>query len=177
MFDAIREVHLATGHGARDVMHDRAKQQFVNLTKEVLQLYSDLCEECQVNCFSVSSFLDQGLHSNGKLWGYPLLLVDTHSFPFHYLEILFMVMWLLSFLPSIILHLYSSSGINLKGDAKVIIIPLFNSGKEEQQDTPCVCGHQTNGEQHIELPMSGTGMPDFSLFDFTKKIYAFILKL
>ena len=48
MFDAIREVHLATGHGARDVMHDRAKQQYVNLTKEVLQLYSDLCEECQV---------------------------------------------------------------------------------------------------------------------------------
>ena len=47
MFDAIREIHLMSGHGARDTMHDQAKKQYVNLTKEVLQLYSDLCIECQ----------------------------------------------------------------------------------------------------------------------------------
>merc|ERR1712013_126849 len=32
MFDAIREIHLVSGHGARDVMHDRAKKKYVNLT-------------------------------------------------------------------------------------------------------------------------------------------------
>ena len=33
MFDTIREIHLETGHGARDVMHDSARKRYVNLTK------------------------------------------------------------------------------------------------------------------------------------------------
>ena len=48
MFDTIHAIHLETGHGARDVMHDSARKHYVNLTKEVLQLYVSVCEECQV---------------------------------------------------------------------------------------------------------------------------------
>ena len=48
MFHVIRTIHEITDHGSRDVMHYRAKQQFVNVTKEVLQLYYDMCHQCQV---------------------------------------------------------------------------------------------------------------------------------
>ena len=48
MYNTIHAIHLETGHGARDVMHDSARKHYVNLTKEVLQLYTDLCEECQL---------------------------------------------------------------------------------------------------------------------------------
>ena len=44
----IHEIHLLTGHGARDIMHDKAMKKYVNVTKELLQLYTDLCEDCQL---------------------------------------------------------------------------------------------------------------------------------
>ena len=36
-----------TGHGARDVMNARVKKKYANVTKEVLQLFADTCDECQ----------------------------------------------------------------------------------------------------------------------------------
>ena len=48
LFDAIREQHLTTGHGARDIMHQKTRLKYANITKDQLQLFADLCEECQL---------------------------------------------------------------------------------------------------------------------------------
>ena len=48
LFDAIREQHLLTGHGARDIMHQKTKAKYANVTKDQLQLFTDLCEDCQL---------------------------------------------------------------------------------------------------------------------------------
>ena len=48
LFDAIREQHLITGHGGRDIMHQKTKKKYANVTKDQLQLFTDLCEECQL---------------------------------------------------------------------------------------------------------------------------------
>ena len=48
LFDVISQIHVSSGHGARDVMHGRARKKYVNVTKEALQLYTDLCHECQL---------------------------------------------------------------------------------------------------------------------------------
>ena len=38
--------HLLTGHGARDITNRKLKETHANITKEVIQLYVDLCETC-----------------------------------------------------------------------------------------------------------------------------------
>lgn len=48
LFDAIRAEHLITGHGGRDIMHHKTKAKYVNITKDQLQLFADLCEDCQL---------------------------------------------------------------------------------------------------------------------------------
>ena len=48
LFNVIHELHLLKGHGARDVMFHEAKERYANVTREVLQLYVDACEECQL---------------------------------------------------------------------------------------------------------------------------------
>ena len=48
LFNIIHELHLLKGHGARDVMFHEAKERYANVTREVLQLYVDACEECQL---------------------------------------------------------------------------------------------------------------------------------
>ena len=46
IFDAIRTQHLLTGHGARDITNKKLKETHANITKEVIQMYVDLCETC-----------------------------------------------------------------------------------------------------------------------------------
>ena len=48
MFDSIHEIHLSAGHGARDIMYEKTKKRYANITKELLQLYTNLCEDCQL---------------------------------------------------------------------------------------------------------------------------------
>ena len=48
MFDAIKDEHLASGHGGRDIVHKRTVTKIANCTKELIQLYIDLCEDCQL---------------------------------------------------------------------------------------------------------------------------------
>ena len=48
LFNVIHEMHLLAGHGARDVMFHKAKEKYANVTREVLQLYTNLCEDCQL---------------------------------------------------------------------------------------------------------------------------------
>ena len=46
IFDEIRTQHLITGHGARDITNNKLKETHANVTKEIVQLYVDLCETC-----------------------------------------------------------------------------------------------------------------------------------
>ena len=46
LFDVIRTQHLLTGHGARDITNNKLKGSHANVTKELIQLYVDLCETC-----------------------------------------------------------------------------------------------------------------------------------
>ena len=39
LFDAIHTAHLSTGHGARDITHNKTSASYVNVTKEIIQLY------------------------------------------------------------------------------------------------------------------------------------------
>ena len=48
IFDVVHEIHLSNGHGARDIMHHEAKKRYANVTREILQMYCELCEECQL---------------------------------------------------------------------------------------------------------------------------------
>jgi len=48
LFDAITEIHVASAHGGRDMMYSLARKKYVNVTKEVLLLYADLCEHCHI---------------------------------------------------------------------------------------------------------------------------------
>ena len=46
IFDVINTEHLSSGHGARDVTHDKVSELYANVTKEFVQLYVDYCETC-----------------------------------------------------------------------------------------------------------------------------------
>ena len=47
LFDVIYAAHVATGHGAHDVMNVLVKEKYANVMEEVLQLFADVCDECQ----------------------------------------------------------------------------------------------------------------------------------
>ena len=47
LFDVVQEIHLSSRHGGRDAMHNVAKQNYANVTKQSLQLYADLCPDCK----------------------------------------------------------------------------------------------------------------------------------
>ena len=46
IFDSIRGIHLSTGHGGRDIIRNESSKKYANLTKEIIQLYVDLCPTC-----------------------------------------------------------------------------------------------------------------------------------
>ena len=48
LFDVISPIHVTSGHGGRDIMYGRARKNYANVTKEALQLYADLCEDCKM---------------------------------------------------------------------------------------------------------------------------------
>ena len=48
LFDVISPIHISSGHGGRDIMQARTKKKYANLTKETLQLFTDLCHECRL---------------------------------------------------------------------------------------------------------------------------------
>ena len=47
MFDAIKQVHINTGHGGRDKMIKETSKKFANITQESLNLFKALCVQCQ----------------------------------------------------------------------------------------------------------------------------------
>ena len=48
LFDAINIEHLSTGHGARDITHNKTNMLYANVTKEVIQCYVHLCVSCNL---------------------------------------------------------------------------------------------------------------------------------
>ena len=48
MLNVVQKIHIATGHGGRDKMIKEANKKYANVSKEVLELFKELCEECQL---------------------------------------------------------------------------------------------------------------------------------
>ena len=48
LFDAIHTAHLSSGYGARDITHNKTSASYANVTKEIIQLYVNLCESCNM---------------------------------------------------------------------------------------------------------------------------------
>jgi hypothetical protein len=46
MYDVIKRVHIATGHGGRDKMMKEVSRKYANVTRETLDLFKSLCVEC-----------------------------------------------------------------------------------------------------------------------------------
>ena len=46
MFDIIKRIHIATGHGGRDKMLKVIVQKYANITSQAVELYKSLCVEC-----------------------------------------------------------------------------------------------------------------------------------
>ena len=42
MFGVINEIHLSSGHSAREVMHHKAKEVYANVTRQFCR-YSQIC--------------------------------------------------------------------------------------------------------------------------------------
>ena len=57
IFDVIRTQHLLTGHGARDITKNKLKETHANVTKELIQLYVDLCETCAMKKLKIRKSL------------------------------------------------------------------------------------------------------------------------
>lgn len=47
VFDIIEEVHVATRHGGRDQILSRLRVVYENITRELVMLFIENCEECQ----------------------------------------------------------------------------------------------------------------------------------
>ena len=47
MFNVAQKIHIATGHGCRDKMIKEANKKYANVSIEALELFKELCEECQ----------------------------------------------------------------------------------------------------------------------------------
>jgi TRAP-type C4-dicarboxylate transport system substrate-binding protein len=48
LFYVVQKIHIATGHGGRDKMIKEANKKYANVSKEALELFKELCEECQL---------------------------------------------------------------------------------------------------------------------------------
>jgi hypothetical protein len=48
MFNVVQKIHIATGHGGRDQMIKEANKKYANVSIEALELFKELCEECQL---------------------------------------------------------------------------------------------------------------------------------
>lgn len=47
MYDIIKEAHLATKHGGRDMMMSKLKLKYGNITTEMVVLFLEVCQLCQ----------------------------------------------------------------------------------------------------------------------------------
>lgn len=57
VFDIINSIHLARGHGGRDIMEKEVGEKYANITREYIMIYIRLCETCQLKKSSVRKSL------------------------------------------------------------------------------------------------------------------------
>ncbi|XP_071137215.1 KRAB-A domain-containing protein 2-like [Mytilus edulis] len=48
MYSIVQKIHISIGHGGRDKMVKEANRKYANVSYEALELYKELCEECQL---------------------------------------------------------------------------------------------------------------------------------
>jgi hypothetical protein len=48
MLHVVQKIHIATRHGGRDKMIKEANKKYANVSKEALELFKELCDECQL---------------------------------------------------------------------------------------------------------------------------------
>ena len=48
MYSIVLRAHLNTGHGGRDKMLKEVNKKYANVTRDVLNLFKEMCEECQL---------------------------------------------------------------------------------------------------------------------------------
>jgi thiaminase len=56
MLNVVQKIHIATGHGGRDKMIKEANKKYANVSKEALELFKELCEECQLKERKLASY-------------------------------------------------------------------------------------------------------------------------
>ena len=47
MYNIVQRIHISIGHGGRDKMVKEANKKYANISSEALELFKELCEECQ----------------------------------------------------------------------------------------------------------------------------------
>lgn len=70
MYSIVLRAHLNTGHGGRDKMLKEVNKKYANVTRDVLNLFKEMCEECQLKKRKIAS---KGLVVK------PLLIKDFNS--------------------------------------------------------------------------------------------------
>jgi hypothetical protein len=48
MYSIVLRAHLNIGHGERDKMLKEVNKKYANVTRNVLNLFKEMCEECQL---------------------------------------------------------------------------------------------------------------------------------
>ena len=55
MYSIVLMAHLNTGHGGRDKMLKEVNKKYANVTRDVLNLIKEMCEECQLKNRKIAS--------------------------------------------------------------------------------------------------------------------------
>ena len=55
VYSIVMRAHINTGHGGRDKMMKELNKKYANITRDVINLYKEMCEECQLKKRKVAS--------------------------------------------------------------------------------------------------------------------------
>lgn len=55
MYSIVLRAHLNTGHGGKDKMLKEVNKKYANVTRDVLNLFKEMCEECQLKKRKIAS--------------------------------------------------------------------------------------------------------------------------
>jgi hypothetical protein len=79
MYNIVMRAHINTGHGGRYKMLKEVNKKYANVTRDVLNLFKEMCEECQLKKRKIASkgvvvkpLLSKDFNSRGQVD-----LVDT----------------------------------------------------------------------------------------------------
>ena len=82
LFDAIHAAHSSTGRGARNITHHKTHEFYASVTKEVIQMYINLCEPGNLKTSKVCrSLVVKPIISTDINSRYQVDLIDLQSQP------------------------------------------------------------------------------------------------